>query len=365
MNKKNYLILSGGTGGHVIPAVNFGNFIIEKGYDCCLFVDERGIKYTKGFNGQIIIISSSHLSLNLLGKIQAIFSLINGFFQSCKYLFKIRPSLCISFGSYSTFVPLVVLVFFRFFGITKIFLHEQNSVMGKVNILFAPFANKIFLNFDKTLKLKKKYNKKLFLVGFPINHKIKLKNRDIKININKEKSISIFICGGSQGAVSLNKKIIELFNKFSKKILDRIQVSIQCPESQKKEVKFFFDKLSIQYELRHFFDNFVEKLNETEILIARAGAGTVNDVIYTQTPTIFVPLPSSANNHQFYNANYLREKNAALLIEQKDLKSEKSLLTLIELINNFEQRINLIKNLQEIKIFNTNQLILKHLNDKI
>ena len=61
----------------------------------------------------------------------------------------------------------------------------------------------------------------------------------------------------------------------------------------------------------------------------------------------------------------MREKNAALLIEQKDLKSEKSLLTLIELINNFEQRINLIKNLQEIKSFNTNQLILKHLNDKI
>ena len=49
MNKKNYLILSGGTGGHVIPAVNLGNYIIEKGYDCYLFVDERGMKYTNSF----------------------------------------------------------------------------------------------------------------------------------------------------------------------------------------------------------------------------------------------------------------------------------------------------------------------------
>lgn len=363
MNKKNYLILSGGTGGHVIPAVNFGNFIIEKGYDCSLLVDKRGEKYAKSFNGQIRIISSSHFSHNFIGKIQATIYLLKGFFQSWKYLINIRPRLCISFGSYATFTPLLVLIFFRFFGFTKIFLHEQNSVMGKVNILFTPFANKIFLNFDATLKLNNNCKKKSFLVGLPFNHKIELTNRNI--NIVKKKYIRIFICGGSQGAVSLNRILIDLFNKFPRSILDRIQVSIQCPDSQKKEINDSFDKISIQYELRNFFDNFVEKLCQCEVLISRSGAGTVNDVILTQTPTIFVPLSSSANNHQFYNANYLKQKDAALLIEQKYLKSEQSLATVIELISNFGQQINLIKNLQEIKSFDTNQLIFKHLNDKI
>ena len=64
MNKKNYLIISGGTGGHVIPAVNFGNFIIENGYDCFLLVDQRGKKYTNKFKGKIKIINSSNFSNN-------------------------------------------------------------------------------------------------------------------------------------------------------------------------------------------------------------------------------------------------------------------------------------------------------------
>ena len=363
MNKKNYLILSGGTGGHVIPAVNFGNFIIEKGYDFSLLIDERGKKYTNSFKGQIKIVSSSHFSHNLLGKVRAIISNLIGFFQSWKYMINIRPHSCISFGGYATFTPLLVLVFFRIFGFTKIFLHEQNSVMGKVNILFTPFANKIFLNFMNTLKIKNFYKKKSFIVGLPFNHKIQLKNRSI--NFDNKKYIKVFVCGGSQGAVSLNKIVINLFNKFPKSILDKMHVSIQCPNSQKEEINISLGKLSIKYELRYFFDNFIEKLYESEVLITRAGAGTINDVILTQIPAIFVPLPSSADDHQFHNANYLKQKKAALLIKQKDLDSKQSLLTIIGLISNFKQQINLIKNLQEIKSFDTNQLIFNHLNDKI
>ena len=82
MSKYNYLILSGGTGGHVIPAVNFGNFIIEKGYKCSLLIDERGKQYTNSFKGQIRVINASHLTHNFLGKVQSIISLLNGFFLS-------------------------------------------------------------------------------------------------------------------------------------------------------------------------------------------------------------------------------------------------------------------------------------------
>ena len=138
---------------------------------------------------------------------------------------------------------------------------------------------------------------------------------------------------------------------------------MQCSDNQKKEIKFFFDKLCIKYELSSFFDNIVAKLYETDVLITRSGAGSVNDVILTKIPTIFVPFPSSTNNHQYYNAYYLNKKNAALLIEQKDLNSEKSIFTVINLIINSNQQINLIKKLQEIKIIDTNQLMFTHLND--
>ena len=156
--------------------MNYQYLILQLEKNALKFVDERGKKYTNSFKGQIRVISSSHLAHNFAGKVQAIISLLNGFFQSLKYLINIRPYSCISFGSYATFMPLLILVVFRFFGFTKIFLHEQNSVMGKVNILFTPFANKIFLNFDKTLKLNNSSRKKSFLVGLPIDHRMTKKD---------------------------------------------------------------------------------------------------------------------------------------------------------------------------------------------
>ena len=104
-------------------------------------------------------------------------------------------------------------------------------------------------------------------------------------------------------------------------------------------------------------------MNKTDILISRAGAGTVNDVIISQTPTIFVPLPSSANKHQDYNANYLVEKKAALSIEEQHLNQKESLSTLIKLIENTNIRNNIVKNLQKIKRFDSNQLIYENISD--
>ena len=100
------------------------------------------------------------------------------------------------------------------------------------------------------------------------------------------------------------------------------------------------------------------------MLISRSGAGTINDVIYTQIPAIFVPLPSSMNNHQFQNANYLKNNNAAYLIDQKDLNSNKSLSVIIDLITNLETQNKLIKKLQEMKNFDTNTLMFKYINEK-
>ena len=197
-------------------------------------------------------------------------------------------------------------------------------------------------------------------VKFSISQR--LINRDIKIN--NKKYIRVFVSGGSQGAVSLNKIMINLFNKFPRNILNQLQLSIQCPDSQKKEICNFLDKLSVKYELRSFFDEFIKKLYESDVLITRAGAGTVNDVISTKTPAIFVPLPLSANEHQFYNANFLKQKKAAFLIKQKNLNSQESLSIVIGLISNIKKQNDLIKNLKNIKSFDTNQLIFKYLNEK-
>ena len=361
MKRHNIVLVSGGTGGHVIPAVNLGNYLVENGHNCFLLIDDRGKKYvSNNFRGKIIIISSSHLNHNFFIKLKSLYFLLFGLIQATFYLINIRPSKCIAFGSYASFMPLIILSFFKFIGLTHLYLHEQNSVMGKVNIFFSPVANKIFLNFKETEKLKNVYKKKSYLVGLPENHIYNYRLR--KVNIGKNKIIRIFVCGGSQGAVNLNYKIKNLLLRINKDFSEKIEISMQCPNSQINEFKEIFKQSQVRFELKDFYENILDKLYQTDILVARAGAGTIHDVIIAQIPTIFIPLPNSSNNHQFQNARYLRSKKAALIIEENDLDNNHSYLIIKNLIEDSNQQISMIKNLQKFKNFDTNNLIYKQMN---
>ena len=153
-------------------------------------------------------------------------------------------------------MPLIILSFFKFIGSTHIYLHEQNSVMGKVNIFFSSVANKIFLNFNDTKKIKYTYKKKSYFVGWPENHIYNYRLR--KINIEKNKFIRIFVCGGSQGAVNLNYKIKNLLLKINEDCSKKIEVSMQCPSFQINEFEKNFKNSQVKYELKNFYDNILD-----------------------------------------------------------------------------------------------------------
>ena len=117
MRNKHVVLFSGGTGGHVIPSVNFGNYLIDCGYNCTLFLDSRGLQYANKYKGRIVKISSAHFSGNILFKLNSFFLLLFGFIQSFYHLVIIRPSNCISFGSYASFMPLIVAAVLRIYYI--------------------------------------------------------------------------------------------------------------------------------------------------------------------------------------------------------------------------------------------------------
>ena len=100
-------------------------------------------------------------------------------------------------------------------------------------------------------------------------------------------------------------------------------------------------------------------LSSSDIAIARSGAGTINDIIHSQIPSILVPISSSIYNHQLINAKYLVDKQAAILVEEKDLNLDIAYFAFKELIDNIDQRIKIIKNLQEMNILDANELMLK------
>jgi UDP-N-acetylglucosamine--N-acetylmuramyl-(pentapeptide) pyrophosphoryl-undecaprenol N-acetylglucosamine transferase len=356
--KSEYLVLfSGGTGGHVIPAVNYGNYLIDCNYNCTLFLDKRGLKYASQFKGKILCVSSAHFSGNIVYKLKSIFLLLFGLIQSFYYLFKIKPSHCFGFGSYASFTPLIVALFLKALRMTKIHLHEQNSIIGKVNLFFAPFSNNIFINFDNIVNSKSYYAKKIFHVGLPNDNKIIFKKRSV--NIVKEKKLKILIFGGSQGSLNLNYGFLKIIKKLPNNYHKKLSILMQCPNKEATNIKNELKDLGVEYEIKNFFFNIYKILDSSDFVVARSGAGTINDIIQSQVPSILVPLPHSIYNHQYFNAKYMINKQAAQLVEEKDLGSDSAYFAFKRLFDNSDQRISMIKNLQKIKILDANILISK------
>ena len=168
MKKNKILIITGGTGGHVIPAINFFNYLKNNSNNVFLVTDNRGYQYISNTDKKNILkIHSSHLTGNISFKLLGLIKLLIGFLQSLIIFIKLRPKTIISFGSYASFAPLICFVLFKFFFKTKLYLHEQNSLIGQTNKLFSKKANKIFVNFDKQYPSLNMYKNKIFVVGLP------------------------------------------------------------------------------------------------------------------------------------------------------------------------------------------------------
>ena len=147
------VIFTGGTGGHVLPSVSFGNYLIDNGYKCMLVTDLRGQKYTNQFKGEVKTIEASHLTGGLFFKIVGLVKLLIGFCQSFVFLLKLRPHIALSFGSYASLPPSFATKVLKKFIKLNFYIHEQNSIIGKSNKYFIKNANKIFVNFEKDNKL--------------------------------------------------------------------------------------------------------------------------------------------------------------------------------------------------------------------
>ena len=287
--------------------------------------------------------------------------LLIGFLQSLIIYIKLRPKIIISFGSYASFTPLICYVFFNFFFKTKLYLHEQNSLIGQTNKLFSNQANKIFVNFDKEYPSINKYKNKIFVVGLPqkiINENYNFKQR------KKENNINFLIFAGSQGSLD----IINFFSKITNEIiklpnLKKINFIVQCPIQMQNTIKSILTNNNFNFEIKTFFNNFDDILSKTNIALCRSGAGTINDLINYKIPAIILPLPSSKNDHQFENAKILSEIGCAILANKELKELNKILLFIRNVIDDKRFNKSLLDKYSKIKRYNTNLLMWEHIQN--
>ena len=354
--KKNFLLITGGTGGHVIPTKNFANYLSIKNINCTIITDKRGYKYFDNYDGKIYIISSSNLNGNIIFKILGIFQILLGLIQSFIIIFLLKPSHSISFGSYASFPPMLTCMLFKPFYKIKLYIHEQNSVLGRTNKFFLNYTNKLFLNFNIKYKINSKFKDKTFVVGSPEN------NFQKNINISNKKfedNFTIFISGGSQGSEFVSNFATNLIKIIDNEKIINAKFIFQCSKNLIKKQEKKLRNIKSPIILKDFFINVDKILANANLAICRAGAGTIVDLINFKLPSILIPLPSSKDNHQFFNAEILAKHDLAIIIDQNNNDLEKAKRHIYETYSNPKKLESMNKKFDMIQVKNSNTLIYK------
>ena len=342
MTKKiNALIAIGGTGGHVFPGYNLATHLMQKKYNVKLVSDKRGYKYLKEYKGLNISIlpSSPLIKKNLF---ELFFSVVLIFFSVLRcliFLIYHKPSIIFGMGGYSSFPICIAASILRI----KFVIYENNLILGKANKFLLPFANKILVSYKELGGVPNKYHYKIFAIGNIIKKEIINYPKQMNNKLENSK-INILILGGSQAAKIFAETLPNIFKKCSDSGIS-LKIFQQCLPDQNNDLKFFYEKSNIDYEIFNFSKNLVEYFSKVNLGITRSGSSVLAELTNAGIPFIAVPLPTSADNHQFKNAIYYKNKNFGFMLEEKDLNEK-----LFPLIKNiYENRLILDKIVNNLK----------------
>ena len=320
------VISAGGTGGHIYPAISIINKIKE--YDPSteiLYIgttDRMEHEIIPKMNIPYFGIEISGLSKNIGKSFKSIKRLLKSLKLVKNKLLEFKPDIVIGVGGYVTF-PVIYEA--HKLGI-KTIIHEQNSIPGKSNKFLTRYVDKIFVSLPGSIKYFPK--DKVILTGNPRSSEaikaIKINKKDLRLHDNKK---LVLIVMGSLGSLTINQELLDIVSKFKDKDYEVLLVT----------GKNYFDKFKnikiTNVKIVPFLDNMLNVLKVCDLIVTRAGASTIAEITAIGLPSILVPSPYVANNHQFYNAMELVDNKAALMLEEKDFKSD-SLLNKIDLVLN-------------------------------
>ena len=352
--KKNFLITTGGSGGHVLPAKilcehlsNDANVIISS--------DKRGLKYLENDIYQLYVIDTPKLNNFFFLP----FNLIIILFLTIKSFFLLRKKRVEKIFSTGGYMSLPVVLAAKILKL-QIYLVEPNHVLGRANRYFLNFCERIFC-YTKNVKNFPAVSKNKMITIYPLVSKNIYKLTKIK-KVNDK--FTLLIVGGSQGAnifdKNLKKSIVNISRKNSIKIIH---------QTKEKNISFlseFYLKNNIENKIFSFDKNFTSNIQKADLCITRSGASTLAELSLMNTPFIAVPLPTSKDNHQLENANFYKKNECCWVIEQNYFEERIEGL-LNHILNNKTDYLNKKENLKKLNYQNTwinvNQKILRIINE--
>lgn len=352
---KRIIIAGGGTGGHIFPAIAIANALKKKDAAIeILFVGAKGkMEMEKvpqaGYPIEGIDIAGFNRS-SLIKNSALPFKLVKSFFQVRKIMKSFKPAAVVGVGGYSTFPVL------RYAQAKNIptFIHESNSFAGKSNILLGKKAKKIFTASDGMEKFFPA--EKIIITGNPVRAGI------VTNPVSREDAMKFFgldlgkktvlSTGGSLGAKSINEAIDANIDEFGKNDLQLIWQTGKLYADKAKQV--------VSGRKNIWTNDFITKMEyafaAADMVISRSGAMSIAELCVVKKPVVFVPFPFAAEDHQTVNAQNLMDKNAGILIKDKEVK-EKLVPTIIALAKDESKQNELKTNIGKLAVTNAAEVI--------
>jgi len=352
MSKK-IVLSTGGTGGHIFPMIALYNYLISKNYDVSFVTDQRGEKYfTDDIKHKIKILNiNSPFNQKGLFKIICIFQLFVSTVHSLFFLIKSKPKVIIGSGGYASFPILMAGYILKI----NILTYETNTILGRTNKFFYPLAKKLLLGFDILNKLQNKYQSKARYVGQLIRTSF---NRNATKTENNN-LFTILILGGSQAADFFGEEFAKLLSELDNDFF-KIKIFHQCKKAQIGKLKLAYGD-SINCELFDFKTNIAQLMLEADIAITRSGSSAISEMVSLNLPFIAIPLPTSLDNHQYYNAKYFEDKGFCWLVEQNFFNIYKFKKMIIGIVSNNREQLK--RKLEKMKTASKENVLVKFENE--
>jgi len=355
---KKILICTGGTGGHIFPAISLAQYLEKKKFNVDLITDYRAKRFINNLNLRNITFINVQTPTGKkgLGLIYSLFLIFFSFLYSVFFLLFKKPQLIIGSGGYASFPVLLAAKLLK----KKFVIYETNSVVGRVNKFFLNSSIKIFTGYP--LKHLNINNDKINFVGQLIREQIyaaKEKN-DLKKDNNFD--FTLLVIGGSQGAEIFSKTLPKSLNKLFS-LNKKIRIFHQSGNKEQETKIDFSYKKNSNVTIFNFEPNIEKYMMLSDLVITRAGSSTLSELAFLQIPFIAIPFKNSLDNHQFYNAEYFFRMSACWLIDQQELNSEKLFDLVKDLIINKQKLLEKKSKLKELTKTNVNEIFEKEINN--
>ncbi|MDC9825931.1 undecaprenyldiphospho-muramoylpentapeptide beta-N-acetylglucosaminyltransferase [Devosia sp. ZB163] len=311
-----FVLMAGGTGGHLFPAMALAQELRRRGHDVQLMTDHRVESYGGDFPASAthVVPSATPSVRNPVRFVGAGLKIVWGIGTAFGKLGSIKPDAVVGFGGYPVFPPFVAASLRGIPGL----LHEQNAVMGRANRALASMARAIGLTFPRTAKAEA-FAAKSEVVGNPIRDRVRAVARIPYPALEPGGVVRLLVFGGSQGARAFADLVPPAVATLPVELRSRLLITQQCRPEDLDRVAESYRQAKVNVELAPFFNDLPERMAASHLVICRSGASTVAELTAIGRPAILVPLPGAIDADQKNNALVIEAAGGGWIAEQATL----------------------------------------------